>query len=92
MMIEKLFAMGVMTIGLSRHDPDRQVGVFAPGVIENAAATRSREMERLSWIGGEWRFENAVPATAHNPAYIEAGTVRYSICEGWVAPSRQTRV
>jgi hypothetical protein len=86
MLIEELFARGIMTMGPSRNDPARRVGVFAPGVLASAMAARTAEIERLRWIAGVWRFENPVPATRSNPAYADVGTQKFAVSEsdGWV--------
>ena len=82
MLIEQLFARGIMAMGPSRSDPHREVGVFPAGLIERLSAERTAEMEKLRWIEGEWSYENAVPATRLSPAYTDAGTQRFSLCEG----------
>jgi hypothetical protein len=86
MLMEQLFSRGIMTMGPSRNDPDRQVGVFPSGMIQKVAAIRSGEMERFRWIAGAWNFENAVLPTQMSPAYTDIGTHRFSISEdsGWV--------
>lgn len=85
MLIEDLFAQGVMTMGPSRADPSRQVGVFAPKAIEGLSVARAAEMERFRWIVGEWEYENHVPATRLSPAYADVGTQRFAIsADGWV--------
>lgn len=85
MLIEDLFAKGVMTMGPSRLDPARQVGVFAPAAIAGVSAARAAEIERFRWIAGEWNFENSVPKTRANPAYADVGTHRFEITDdGWV--------
>lgn len=86
MLIEELFARGTMTMGPSRHDPARQVGVFAPGLLEHLAARRAAEMEKFRWIEGSWTYENDVPASPRNPAYVDAGSQTFSLCdrETWV--------
>jgi hypothetical protein len=85
MLIETLFSKGIMTMGPSRVDPGRQVGVFTPGTVEAALAARASEMERFRWIAGEWRYDNPVPATPCSPAYTDAGTQRFAVSEdGWI--------
>ena len=86
MIIEELFARGVMTMGPSKIDPARQVGVFRPEALAPLGAVRAAEFEKFRWIAGEWRHENRVPATAHSPAYSDPGTSRFAICEneGWI--------
>ena len=86
MLMEKLFSSGLMQMGPSRVDTSRQVGVFNPSAIADLPAMRSEQMKQFSWIVGEWNHENAVPATAANPAYIDIGSGRFSICEksNWI--------
>jgi hypothetical protein len=81
MLIEQLFSQGIMTMGASRLDPTRQVGVFSPGLIERLSAERALEMENFRWIVGEWSYENHVPASRANPAYTDFGISRYALCE-----------
>jgi hypothetical protein len=87
MLIERLFAQGIMTMGPSRLDPSRQVGVFTPGLMEKLAAARAEELEKFRWIEGEWSYENRVPATRLNPAYSDAGAQKFSVndAEGWIS-------
>ncbi|HUI77755.1 MAG TPA: hypothetical protein VLY24_07550 [Bryobacteraceae bacterium] len=86
MLIEDLFAQGVMTMGPSRADPNRQVGVFAPNVVAAVSAARAAEIERFRWIVGEWNYENLVPQTRLSPAYTDIGRQRFAITEdGWVS-------
>ena len=85
MLIEELFARGIMTMGPSRADPNRQVGVFAPTAVAGISAARAAELERFRWIVGEWSYENAVPRTRLNPAYTDIGTQRFALTDdGWV--------
>ena len=81
MLIEELFTSGIMKMGPSRIDPDRQVGVFNPDVISGLPALRAAEMEKLRWLTGEWSFENQVPATPASPAYTDIGSCTYSLNE-----------
>jgi hypothetical protein len=96
-LIEELFSKGVMTMGASKTDPARQVGVFRPEALSQFPAIRAAEMEKFRWIAGDWDHENHVPATRLSPAYIDAGSSRFSVCErdSWicsVAPDgRETR-
>ena len=80
-LIEELFARGVMTMGPSRVDPKRQVGVFRPEAISEFPAIRAAEMEKFRWLCGEWNYENRVPATQFNPAYADVGSCRFSLCD-----------
>ena len=53
MLIEELFARGVMTMGPSRTDPARQVGVFNAEALAKLPALRAEHMETFRWIAGE---------------------------------------
>jgi hypothetical protein len=79
MLIEELFAKGVMTMGASRVDPQRQVAVFSPATLAQLAAARAAELEKLHWLAGEWNYENRVPATRLSPAYTDIGSSRFTI-------------
>ena len=85
-LIEELFAKGVMTMGPSKSDPARQVGVFRPEAMSQLPAVQAAEMENLRWIAGEWSYENHVPASPLNPAYVDGGCSRFSFCEkdAWI--------
>ena len=86
MIIEELFSRGVMTMGASRVDPGRQVGVFRPEAISQLGAMRASELEKFHWLAGAWNHENRVPATRYSPAYTDVGSSRFSLCEkgGWI--------
>jgi hypothetical protein len=86
MLIEELFSRGVMTMGPSRADPERLVGVFRAEAVSQLPAIRAAEIEKFRWIAGEWNHENRVPPTRLSPAYTDAGTSRFSLCEGgaWI--------
>ena len=90
MLMEELFSRGVMTMGPSRLDPSRQVGVFNPEFLAALPTLRASEMEKFRWIAGEWDHENAVPATRVSPAYTDIGSSRFSICENgtWICAIR----
>jgi hypothetical protein len=77
--MEELFSSGVMMMGPSRHDPERQVGIFNPGAVAGLPALRATEMEKFRWIEGEWDHENSVPGTAVSPAYTDAGRSRFAL-------------
>jgi hypothetical protein len=77
-LMEKLFSSGVMQMGPSRIDPQRQVGIFNPGFLAGLPM-RAAEMERFRWIEGEWDHENSVPATAASPAYTDVGKSRFAL-------------
>jgi hypothetical protein len=81
MLMEELFSSGIMKMGPSRIDPDRQVGVFNPDFISGLPAQRAAEMERLRWLVGEWNYENPVPATSVSHAYTDIGSCTYSLNE-----------
>jgi hypothetical protein len=80
-LIEELFSSGVMQMGSSRVDPGRQVGVFNPAAVAGLPELRAARMKEFSWIAGEWNRENVVPATKSNPAYVDVGNGKFSICE-----------
>ena len=86
MLIERLFSTGIMQMGPSRVDPQRQVGVFNPAALAGLPALRSAELARFRWIAGEWTYNNAVPATAVSPAYSDIGAARFSFNEktNWI--------
>jgi hypothetical protein len=81
MLIEKLFSSGIMTVGPSRTDPSRQVGVIRTEAVAQLPVIRASEMQRFRWIAGEWSYENRVPETRCSPAYTDVGTSRFSSCE-----------
>lgn len=81
MLMEKLFSSGIMKMGPSRVDSQRQVGTFNPAAVAGLSALRNSELERFRWIAGEWRYENAVPATTVSPAYGDIGTARFTVNE-----------
>lgn len=86
MLIEQLFASGVMRMGPSRLDPNRQVGVFNPDAISGLPALRAEKMKEFAWIVGQWFHENVVPATSANPAYTDIGIGRFVLGEkgNWI--------
>ena len=79
--MEELFSSGIMKMGPSRIDPNRQVGVFNLDYVSSLPALRSAEMEKLRWLVGEWSYENLVPATPVSPAYTDIGSCTYSLNE-----------
>jgi hypothetical protein len=81
MLFEDLFFSGIMKMGPSRTDPDRQVGVFNPDFVSSLPAMLASEMEKFRWLVGEWEHENAVPATRFSPAYTDVGVGRFSLSE-----------
>ena len=86
MLIEQLFSQGTMTMGSSRLDPNRRVGVFSDGLIQKLSGARDLEMDKFRWIAGEWTYENRVSATRVSPAYTDIGSQTFSLCEedSWV--------
>lgn len=86
MLMRELFSRGIMTMGPSRSDPSRQVGVFNRDLISSLPALRAAEMEKFRWLAGEWSHENHVPATPVSPAYTDTGVSRFSLCEkeSWI--------
>ena len=81
MLMEQLFSRGIMQMGPSRVDPERQVGVFNPAYVAGLPALRAAEMEKIRWMAGEWAYENNVPATRVSPAYTDIGSARFSFNE-----------
>jgi hypothetical protein len=79
MLIHDLFAAGIMTMGPSKIDPERQVGVFNSMFISNLSTLREKEMEKVRWLVGEWNYENEVPATSLSPAYTDVGVGRFKL-------------
>jgi hypothetical protein len=53
MLIEELFSRGIMAMGPSPRDPNRQVGVFNADFIAHLPALRASEMDKFRWIAGE---------------------------------------
>jgi len=86
MLMEELFARGIMRMGPARDDPARQVGVFNLEFVAGLPALRLSEMEKFRWIEGEWNTENRVPATRLSPAYSDFSRGTYRICErnNWI--------
>ena len=84
MLMEELFSRGIMTLGASRIDPNRQVGVFNSDLVSKLPALRAMEMEKFRWIVGEWNYENEVPATTVSPAYIDIGSAKYCEKSNWI--------
>jgi hypothetical protein len=91
MVMEKLFARGIMTMGPSRHDPANIVGVFNMDFAAGLPASRREAMEALRWMAGDWDSVNSVPATSQNPAYAETGTGALTLCEkeNWICRGRR---
>lgn len=81
MLMEELFSSGVMTMGPSRSDPTRQVGVFTPEILASLPGIRAAEMGKIRWMEGEWAHENHVPATRASPAYTDAGVSRFKLSD-----------
>ena len=86
MLMEELFARGIMMMGPSKEDPQRQVGVFNKDVVGSFPALRLAEMEKIKWLAGDWTAVNKVPATRRNPAYTDIRSSTIKVCEksAWV--------
>jgi hypothetical protein len=86
MLIEELFSRGIMTMGASRTDPNRQVGTFNSDFVAGLPSLRATQMEQFRWLVGEWNHENHVPATRLSPAYIDIGSSKFSLGENnnWI--------
>ena len=86
MLMEQLFSTGIMKMGPSRIDPQRQVGVFNPAALGGLPALRAAELEKFRWLPGEWSYENLVPATSVSPAYCDIGSARFLFHEksNWI--------
>ena len=82
MLMEDLFFSGIMKMGPSSTDPDRQVGVFNRDFVSTLPAIRAEEIEKFRWLVGEWEYENLVPATRFSPAYTDIGVSRFSFSPG----------
>lgn len=78
-LMEELFSSGIMKMGPSRVDPQRQVGVFNLERLVELQALRAAEIEKFRWIVGEWEHENHVPATPASPAYVDTGSSRFGL-------------
>ena len=93
MLMEQLFSRGIMQMGPSRVDPERQVGVFNPAFVAGLPALRAAEMEKFRWMAGEWTYENKVPATRVSPAYADSGSARFTFNEkiNWISLARTRR-
>jgi len=81
MLMEELFSSGVMTMGPSRTDPSRQVGVFSPEILASLPGIRSAGMEQIRWMSGQWEHANHVPATRVSPEYTDGGVSRFGLSE-----------
>ena len=86
MLMQELFSRGIMTMGPSRSDPSRQVGVFNRDFVSSLPAVRAAEVQKFRWLAGEWTHENSVPATSLSPAYTDTGVARFSLCgkDSWI--------
>jgi len=84
--IEELFSKGVMVMGPSREDPNREVGIFNRERVAGFGAARKVAMAQMAWLAGVWSAENKVPATKRNPAYVDRLTYTYQVCENgsWI--------
>ena len=86
MLIEELFARGIMMMGPAKDDPARQTGTFNMELLKAFPALKAAEMEKMRWLEGEWNSVNRVPATSKNPAYEDRSTGMYRFCEkdAWI--------
>ena len=86
MLMEELFRRGIMVMGPSRDDPNRDAGIFNIESIKQFPALRLSELQKFKWIAGDWITANSVPATSRSPAYIDSGTCAYKLCEkdAWI--------
>ena len=84
MLIEELFSRGIMTMGPSRNDAARQVGIFNSDFVSKLPALRATEIEKFRWIAGEWNYENEVPATRVSPPYTDIGSAKYCEKNNWI--------
>jgi hypothetical protein len=62
------FEKGIIVMGPSTGDPQRQVGVFNKELVATLPAIRLAAMEKVKWLAGEWIAFNKVPATHLSPA------------------------
>jgi hypothetical protein len=86
MLMQQLFERGIMTMGPSPKDPERQVGVFNPKFLAGLAEDRRAKMAEMAWLAGDWVTLNRVPETPANPAYDDPGTATLKPGEGgsWI--------
>ena len=91
--MEELFGRGIMKMGLSKEDPNRQTGVFNMEFLMGLPALRRAEMEKFKWLAGEWNAWNNVPATKNNPAYTDVNSYKFTLCEkeNWICGVRDDR-
>ncbi len=81
MPIEERFSRRIITMGPSRTDPGRQVGVFQREFLANLPAVRAAKMEKSQWSSANGVNENEVPAKGVSPAYTDSGSGRFTFCE-----------
>ena len=62
MLMAELFEKGIMVMGPSRDDPQRQVGVFNKELVATLPAARLAEMEKVKWLAGP-RLTKCLPPT-----------------------------
>lgn len=86
MLMEELFSRGIMTMGPSRNNAGAQVGIFNSSVVSKLPALRAKAMEKFYWLVAQWSYENHVPASRLNPAYIDTGCSKFSMNENnsWI--------
>jgi len=85
-LIEELFSRGIMKMGSASDGSGRLVGTFNPEFVRGLANERAAEMKTFRWLVGTWAYENSVPATSSSPAYVDAGSNRFTLCEkeSWI--------
>jgi len=81
MLMEELFARGIMRMGPAPNETNRQTGVFNMEFLKTLPAKRHAEMSKMLWLAGEWNAENTVPASAYNPAYTDLQVYKYVVGE-----------
>jgi hypothetical protein len=86
MLIEELFARGIMLMGPAKDNPGQQIGIFNMDLLATFPALKASEMEKMRWLEGEWDSVNRVPATSKNPAYEDRNTGKYKFCDkdSWI--------
>jgi hypothetical protein len=74
MLMEELFARGIIVVGLLGTIRGGKVGVFNNELVAGFPALRLAEMEKMKWLAGDRRAGNKVPATRAHPAYSDIST------------------
>lgn len=80
-LFERLFADGIVTMGPSRWDPDVQVATLNAARMGALSELRRIELEKFSWLAGDWTFENPVPATRISPSYCDRGKASFALSD-----------